>query len=391
MDRGMRGVLDQVGKTVQRGARGVTSHLWFLPALGALIIVVYALALESWTVLAISAAIAAAAVAAGSIVGFLFGIPRTLTAEVPAVTGTEGGASGAATIRSNTNLEQISDWLTKIIVGVGLVELGQLRTSMGDLVDYLAPALGDDASAKPFTLSIILYFSIAGFLGSYIVTRLVLQHEFAVAERDIAEVAGRVVREEVQRRDQADATALALITQQLDPKESPVEQEALTKAIAAASQVTRQVIFTRARRQRRDSARDNDALQRTIPVFRALIAADEAGMYHRNHGQLAYALKDQVPPDWAEAEKELSEAIRIRDERGARGFHIYEFNRAICRIVQDPDFAAQQASTPAQRERVVKDLMAAMQSRSVGEIVRDDPRVLQWAPKQDPPVDLTAT
>jgi hypothetical protein len=34
--------------------------------------------------------------------------------------------------------------------------------------------------------------------------------------------------------------------------------------------------------------------------------------------------------------------------------------------------------------------MAAMQSRSVGDIVRDDPRVLQWAPKQDPPVDLTA-
>ncbi len=60
--------------------------------------------------------------AAGFLVGFLFGIPRVLQGEdvLP-------GQQPEYRQRVNTNLEQISDWLTKIIVGLGLVELRQCR------------------------------------------------------------------------------------------------------------------------------------------------------------------------------------------------------------------------------------------------------------------------
>jgi hypothetical protein len=70
----------------------------------------------------------------------------------------------------------------------------------------------------------------------------------------------------------------------------------------------------------------------SIPVFRALIASDTAKVYHHNHAELAYALKDKAVPEWAEAEEQLSTAIEMRDRRGEHGYGEYEFNRAICRI-----------------------------------------------------------
>src|ERR1700730_13401118 len=57
-----------------------------------------------------------ACMALGWAVGFLFGVPRV-------------GSTPAST-RINTNLEQISDWLTKILVGVGLTQLHKLPTAL---------------------------------------------------------------------------------------------------------------------------------------------------------------------------------------------------------------------------------------------------------------------
>ena len=54
--------------------------------------------------------------------------------------------------------------------------------------------------------------------------------------------------------------------------------------------------------------------------------------WHRNHAQLAYALKDQAKPDWGAAEQALSKAIEVRDRIGEGGYGSYEFNRATCRI-----------------------------------------------------------
>ena len=62
----------------------------------------------------------------------------------------------AAEYRVNTNLEQISDWLTKILVGVGLVQLGAIIDSLGDLADFLGPALGNDVTGPPFAVALVV-------------------------------------------------------------------------------------------------------------------------------------------------------------------------------------------------------------------------------------------
>ena len=77
----------------------------------------------------------------------------------------------------NTNLEEISDWLTKIIVGVTLVELPALLARLGQAAKLIAGSLGGDSRIS-FAYAVMMYFSVTGFLGGYLLTRLYLQTAF---------------------------------------------------------------------------------------------------------------------------------------------------------------------------------------------------------------------
>ena len=65
---------------------------------------------------------------------------------------------------TNTNLEQISDWLTKILVGVGLTQLNNLQPSLRAVARFLGPAFGAPPGGEVFGLALALYFAAAGFL-----------------------------------------------------------------------------------------------------------------------------------------------------------------------------------------------------------------------------------
>jgi hypothetical protein len=89
-----------------------------------------------------------------------------------------GQAQGSTGV--NTNLEEISDWLTKIIVGVSLVELQAGLAQLEKAAQMIAQALGGK-SQESFAYALMVYFSISGFLGSYLLTRLYLQKAFREA------------------------------------------------------------------------------------------------------------------------------------------------------------------------------------------------------------------
>ena len=122
--------------------------------------------------------VALASGAVGAFFGFLFAIPRALSADVQPGDIKDPGRgahrnSGRLSTRfaQNSNLEQISDWLTKIVVGVSLVEL---KTISGDvlrlsrMVSHAAEVSSDYALA--FT-AIMLAAGILGFMWIYIWTR----------------------------------------------------------------------------------------------------------------------------------------------------------------------------------------------------------------------------
>jgi hypothetical protein len=112
----------------------------------------------------------------------------------------------------------------------------------------------------------------------------------------------------------------------------------------------------------------------TIPVFRALVASDVDRRYHRNHGQLGYALKDQVQPDWACAHAELTEAIQMRGPTERRTYLLYEYNRAICRI----HLAGADPAAAPSRDMILGDLRAASTSPLLRKALQREPDVVGW-------------
>ena len=116
---------------------------------------------EFFSVLGVGLLVGAAASMLGVLVGFLFGLPRTSADPPP-----------AGRLSSNTNLDQVSDWLTKILVGLGLVQIGRVGSGLNDVAEAVAPGLGDAASAKTFAFALLVYSLITGFLVGYLSTRI---------------------------------------------------------------------------------------------------------------------------------------------------------------------------------------------------------------------------
>jgi hypothetical protein len=77
----------------------------------------------------------------------------------------------------NTNLEQISDWLTKIIVGVSLVNSEKIGAAVMMASKEMAQSFGGEAM-NSIALAMLTYFGVVGLLGGYLLTRLYLQRAF---------------------------------------------------------------------------------------------------------------------------------------------------------------------------------------------------------------------
>ena len=69
-------------------------------------------------------------------------------------------------------------------------------------------------------------------------------------------------------------------------------------------------------------------------------------------------MKDRRDPDCAGGERELSLAIELRDRLGDGGWLFCEFDRAACRIQQDPAFRERRPSPEDWRECILTDLRA---------------------------------
>jgi len=106
-----------------------------------------------------------------ALVGFVFGIPRSL----------QDGKTDEGGYVNNTSLEQISDWLTKILVGVGLTELRQVPGALRDLASYVTANLGVKVPSA-VAISLILFWLGYGFFFAYLLTRIRLRGILARAD-----------------------------------------------------------------------------------------------------------------------------------------------------------------------------------------------------------------
>lgn len=142
--------------------------------------------------------VGAAGAFAGAFFGFLFGVPRTATsgsgttapgagpavapAQDAATGSTSSGGNGAAVsvapnvtgdpTQPNTNLEQISDWLTKILVGATLTQLGAIPSAATRLFRGVSQGLGNQTLNEGFVGSLIIYSALSGFMLGWFTARV---------------------------------------------------------------------------------------------------------------------------------------------------------------------------------------------------------------------------
>ena len=210
--------------------------MWMVVA-GTIAVVVYALQSVGrqgiLSTLAVGVLLSGASLLAGGLVGFLFGIPRS--PQPPPQPRPQSPNPESQTTRDgyqgNTNLEQISDWLTKILVGVGLTQIPAIRDALKQSADYMGAGLGP--AGPQVALVSMLYFSVCGFLYGFLWSRLFLIGEFT--EADLSARAARV--EAGEKQASTDARALHLTDKYLsdDPEAEKVPVDQLADAITKAS------------------------------------------------------------------------------------------------------------------------------------------------------------
>jgi len=169
--RGMSAVFPRIAQIL------TFSWLWIIPfvcVFGILIILIYSIQLPSgvrWSAFCVGVVIGSAAFLIGGLVGFLFGIPRTVRSSTP--------SKGMTQYQGNTNLEQVSDWLTKIIVGVSLVEIGRIIPALAKLAEILKTPLGGQPSSATFGVGVVIAGALTGFFFIYLWTREMFVRELA--------------------------------------------------------------------------------------------------------------------------------------------------------------------------------------------------------------------
>lgn len=144
--------------------------------------------------LSITLSIGGSSLVFGSFFGILFGIPRSAqrrsernefvllsdkntNEDKKQKNGLDTSKTSSTNRYSdNTNIEEISDWLTKIIIGIGLVQLRTIPDILRSLTNSLNKVLGDGNGI--FGISIILLLSISGFFIGYLCSRLFLPGAF---------------------------------------------------------------------------------------------------------------------------------------------------------------------------------------------------------------------
>jgi hypothetical protein len=183
----------------------------------------------------------AASAIGGWLLGLLFGIPRSLARlNVPATAATGSGAtnptapsevagtSAARTSRVNTNLEDISDWLTKTIVGVGLTQLFSAPHYLWHVAGQLnTHGFGWSEHGQLLALSLFFYFAPGGFWLGYVGTRTILTQLFETVDR----VGEETINAASNPNDLLLKNAGVGIAGSLDPRVASADQELLGKTL----------------------------------------------------------------------------------------------------------------------------------------------------------------
>ncbi|WP_432710904.1 hypothetical protein [Pedobacter sp.] len=125
-------------------------------------------------------AVMAAYYLTGCAVGFIFAIPKSAQGARHELRRTNSGKGliPGEYYNDNTSLEEISDWLVKIIIGLSLTQFSYLRDTVESAASSIAaifpciPQRNECKSFFVFAYAVIIFYSIGGLIIGYLWTRI---------------------------------------------------------------------------------------------------------------------------------------------------------------------------------------------------------------------------
>lgn len=135
---------------------------------------------------------------AGCVLGFIFGIPKKYQNKQAAVQLDKYGKPLQPTdpnYTDNSSLEEISDWITKIIIGLSMVQfhaiLKMIADAAGNINTSLKGAICADQSCHlnfyVFSYALIIFYPIVGAIIGYLWTRIEFPYILDQKDRDLRE------------------------------------------------------------------------------------------------------------------------------------------------------------------------------------------------------------
>jgi tetratricopeptide (TPR) repeat protein len=191
--KGENHMLSQKEINQRKISKNVFGSFWIAILLGSIVVIGYGLKFHKpeHYLFFMLCLLALASFVSGLFLGFLFGIPkRDDKAETP--------------YHLSSNLVDISDWLTKIIIGLGLVEIKTIPHALQSVGEYIQQSTNaSEPSIKIFSVCCIVYFGVFGIYFGYNYTRLILSLLYKDADDDLLQNQKELIEagEELQKKN----------------------------------------------------------------------------------------------------------------------------------------------------------------------------------------------
>ena len=124
--------------------------------------------------------ISGAGLFSGALLGFLFGFPHSAD---------ENYSKSGSLLRyqHSKSIEQISDWVIKMLIGIGLSQMREFPPILWSIAGSLTSGIttiGGPDGATSAAACLIVFFLICGFIEGYLATRLFLPPRLIEADGD---------------------------------------------------------------------------------------------------------------------------------------------------------------------------------------------------------------
>lgn len=170
--------------------------------------------------------------------------------------------------------------------------------------------------------------------------------------------------QEIEQKYVNDAKTLSFIDEFIKFELNDDSKNKLKSLMKSSSKQIKTIAFDKAKSLRKAHANliEGELAKKIVAILDTIIETDADITDDEVHAEIAYTIINKNEPTEEDCERaidELNNAIEIRDKNGRKKNFTYEYNRAICRIMKDNNFANNKQSDDVNAGLIFSDINKA--------------------------------